>query len=120
MFRMEIAAESLRPFAANALPGLASVFGEVKAAGRIALARIRRTQEDSLTVAGIDRKVLGVQQRFGDVDFFPGLGAVRGAIEADAFRLKRLAGRRPPSTDDGEQRAVAMENHAIDAHIVRM
>ena len=91
VIRVEIAAKSLRPFPADALPGLAAVLGEVEAAGLVAPAGIRRTQQDSPAVAGIDGEVLGVEQRLGGIDLFPILRTVFGTIEADAFRHQRLA-----------------------------
>ena len=82
---VEIAAKSLRPFPADALPGLAAVPGEVEAAGLVAPAGVRRAQQDSPAVAGINGEVLGVEQRLGGIDLFPCLRAVFGTIEADAF-----------------------------------
>jgi hypothetical protein len=120
MIRVEIAAESLRSFAADALPGLAAVLGEVKSAGLVAPAGVRCSQQDSPAVAGINGEVLGVKQRLGGVDLFPRLRAILGTIEAGAFGHERLAGRGPLGADDGEQGAVVVENHTIDAHIVRM
>src|ERR1017187_4363173 len=120
VFRVKIAAESLWPFAADALPGFASVLGEVETAGLVTTASVRRAQQDSPAVAGIDGEVLGVEQRLGGIDLFPSLRTVFGTIEADAFRHERLAGGGPLGADDGEKCAVAVENHTIDAHVVRI
>ena len=76
---VEIAAESLRPLAPDALPGLAAVLGEVEAAGLVALPGVRRAQQDALAVAGINGEVLGLEQRLGDIDLFPGFRTVLGA-----------------------------------------
>jgi len=59
VFRMEIAAESLRPFAPDALPSLAAVVGEVEAAGLVAASGVRRAEQDAPAVARINREILG-------------------------------------------------------------
>src|SRR5665213_2593408 len=120
VFRVKIAAESLWPFATDALPVMAAVFGKVEAAGLVASAGVRRAQQDALTVAGIDGEILGIEQRLGGIDLFPSLRTVFGTIEADAFRHERLAGGGPLGADDGKKCAVAVENHTIDPHVVWM
>ena len=71
MVRVEIAAERLRPFAADAPPGLAAVVGEVEAAGGVAVAGVGCAQQEAPTVAEIDGEILGIEQRFGGIDLFP-------------------------------------------------
>jgi hypothetical protein len=58
------------------MPTLAAVFGEVEPAGLVATTGIGRAQQDAAAVAGIDREVLGVEQRPGLNDLFPSLRAV--------------------------------------------
>ena len=58
MLWMKIAAESLRPFTTDALPGLATVVGQVEAARLVATAGIRCAQQNSPAVARINRKIL--------------------------------------------------------------
>src|SRR6266436_313424 len=103
VLRVEITAERLRPFAPNALPVLAAVLGKVEAAGSVAPACIRRAQQDSAAVAGIDAEILGIEQRFGGIDLLPGLRFVFGTIEADPLGHERFAGGAPPGADDGEK-----------------
>ena len=101
-------------------PGYADFLGEVKAAGLVAPTRVRRAQQNSPAVAGIDGKILGIEQRFGGIDLLPRFRFVFGTIEANPFGHERLAGGGPPGADDGEKRAITVENHPIDAQVVRM